>query len=166
MNKNIIYDCLKYGSVSILCPTEPSFYRPCALWRHGDTKTSRFCPELCARIVFCINLDVIAFELCDLWRYSLTTFMQNTMRAHSAGQISMEGGVDVNKGHMVCRPVLSFLVAWALTGRRIYTRTNMHSSTTIWHSDQSATHTNTCYNYCKLLAAHSSIKKVQLRSIL
>ena len=27
--------------------------------------------------------------------------MQNTMRAHSAGQISMEGGVDVNKGHMV-----------------------------------------------------------------
>ena len=23
------------------------------------------------------------------------------MRAHSAGQISMEGGVDVNKGHMV-----------------------------------------------------------------
>ena len=26
--------------------------------------------------------------------------MQNTMRAHSAGQISMEGGVDVNKGHM------------------------------------------------------------------
>ena len=27
--------------------------------------------------------------------------MQNTMRAHSAGQISMEGGVDVNKGHMI-----------------------------------------------------------------
>ena len=27
--------------------------------------------------------------------------MQNTMRAHSAGQISIEGGVDVNKGHMV-----------------------------------------------------------------
>ena len=27
--------------------------------------------------------------------------MQNTMRAHSAGQISMEGSVDVNKGHMV-----------------------------------------------------------------
>ena len=27
--------------------------------------------------------------------------MQNTMRAHSARQISMEGGVDVNKGHMV-----------------------------------------------------------------
>ena len=27
--------------------------------------------------------------------------MPNTMRAHSAGQISMEGGVDVNKGHMV-----------------------------------------------------------------
>ena len=27
--------------------------------------------------------------------------MQNTMRAHIAGQISMEGGVDVNKGHMV-----------------------------------------------------------------
>ena len=27
--------------------------------------------------------------------------MQNTMRAHRAGQISMEGGVDVNKGHMV-----------------------------------------------------------------
>ena len=27
--------------------------------------------------------------------------MQNTMRARSAGQISMEGGVDVNKGHMV-----------------------------------------------------------------
>ena len=27
--------------------------------------------------------------------------MQNTMRVHSAGQISMEGGVDVNKGHMV-----------------------------------------------------------------
>ena len=51
--------------------------------------------------VFCINLGVIAFELCDLWRYSLTKFMQNTMRAHSAGQISMEGGVDVNKGHMV-----------------------------------------------------------------
>ena len=25
------------------------------------------------------------------------------MRAHSAGQISMEGGVDVNKGHMVYR---------------------------------------------------------------
>ena len=24
--------------------------------------------------------------------------MQNTMRAHSAGHISMEGGVDVNKG--------------------------------------------------------------------
>ena len=44
---------------------------------------------------------VIAFELCDLWRYSLTKFMQNMMRAHSAGQISIEGGVDVNKGHMV-----------------------------------------------------------------
>ena len=44
---------------------------------------------------------VITFELCDLWRYSLTKFMQNTMRAHSAEQISMEGGVDVNKGHMV-----------------------------------------------------------------
>ena len=29
--------------------------------------------------------------------------MQNTMRAHSAGQISIEGGVDVNKGHMVYR---------------------------------------------------------------
>ena len=29
--------------------------------------------------------------------------MQNTMRAHSAGQILMEGGVDVNKGHMVYR---------------------------------------------------------------
>ena len=29
--------------------------------------------------------------------------MQNTMRAHSAGQISMDGGVDVNKGHMVYR---------------------------------------------------------------
>ena len=27
--------------------------------------------------------------------------MQNTMRAHSAGQISIEGGVEVNKGHMV-----------------------------------------------------------------
>ena len=27
--------------------------------------------------------------------------MQNTMRVHSAGQISMEGSVDVNKGHMV-----------------------------------------------------------------
>ena len=27
--------------------------------------------------------------------------MQNTMRVHSAGQISMEGGVDVNKVHMV-----------------------------------------------------------------
>ena len=27
--------------------------------------------------------------------------MQNTMRAHSAGQISIEGGVDVNKGHTV-----------------------------------------------------------------
>ena len=27
--------------------------------------------------------------------------MQNTMRAHSAGQISMEGSVDVNKEHMV-----------------------------------------------------------------
>ena len=27
--------------------------------------------------------------------------MQNTMLAHSAGQISIEGGVDVNKGHMV-----------------------------------------------------------------
>ena len=65
------------------------------------TATSRFCPALCARIVFCINLGVIAFELCDLWRYSLTELMQNTMRAHSAGQISMEGGVDVNKGHMV-----------------------------------------------------------------
>ena len=56
---------------------------------------------MCARIVFCINLGVIAFELCDLWRYSLTKFMQNTMRAHSAEQISMEGSVDVNKGHMV-----------------------------------------------------------------
>ena len=66
-------------------------YIRCALWRHGDTKTSRFCPALCVRIVFCINLGVIAFELCDLWRYSLTQFMQNTMRAHSAGQISMEG---------------------------------------------------------------------------
>ena len=33
---------------------------------HGDTKTSRFCPALCARFVFCINLGVIAFELCDL----------------------------------------------------------------------------------------------------
>ena len=32
--------------------------------------------------------------------------MQNTMRAHSAGQISMEGGVDVNKGHMVYNPVM------------------------------------------------------------
>ena len=40
---------------------------------------------------------------CDLWRYSLTKVMQNTMRVHSAGQISMEGGVDVNKGHMVYR---------------------------------------------------------------
>ena len=29
--------------------------------------------------------------------------MQNTMRARSAGQISMEGRVDVNKGHMVYR---------------------------------------------------------------
>ena len=76
-------------------------YRRCALWRHCDTKTSRFCPALCACIMFCINLSVIAFELCDLWRYSLTTFMQSTMRAHSAGQISMQGGVDVNKGHMV-----------------------------------------------------------------
>ena len=76
-------------------------YRRCALWRHGDTKTSRFCPALCARIVFCINLGVIAFELCDLWRYSLTTFMQNTMRTHSTGQVSTESGVDVNKGHMV-----------------------------------------------------------------
>ena len=27
--------------------------------------------------------------------------MQNTMRAHSVRQISLEGGVDVNKGHMV-----------------------------------------------------------------
>ena len=27
--------------------------------------------------------------------------MRDTMRAHSAGQISMEGGVDVNKAHMV-----------------------------------------------------------------
>ena len=27
--------------------------------------------------------------------------MQNTMRAHSAEQISMEGSIDVNKGHMV-----------------------------------------------------------------
>ena len=27
--------------------------------------------------------------------------MQNTTRAHSAGQISVEGVVDVNKGHMV-----------------------------------------------------------------
>ena len=69
-------------------------YRRCALWRHGDTKTSRFCPALCTRIVFCINWGVIAFELCDLWRYCLTQFMQNTMRAHSAGQISMEGGVN------------------------------------------------------------------------
>ena len=41
-------------------------YRRCALWHHSDTKTSRFCPALCARIVFCINLGVIAFELCDL----------------------------------------------------------------------------------------------------
>ena len=65
------------------------------------TKTSRFCPALCARIMFCINLGVITFELFDLWRYSLNFFMQNTMRAHSARQISMEGGVDVNKGHMV-----------------------------------------------------------------
>ena len=32
--------------------------------------------------------------------------MQNTMRAHSAGQISIEGGVDVNKGHMVYSHVL------------------------------------------------------------
>ena len=31
--------------------------------------------------------------------------MENTMRAHSAGQISMEGGVDVNKGHMVYKRV-------------------------------------------------------------
>ena len=29
--------------------------------------------------------------------------MQNTMRARSTGQISMEGGVEVNKGHMVHR---------------------------------------------------------------
>ena len=43
-------------------------YRRCALWRHGDTKTSRFCPALCARIVFCINLGAIAFELCDTYR--------------------------------------------------------------------------------------------------
>ena len=85
-----------------LLTNKPSLnYRRCALWRYGDTKTSRFCPALCACIVFCINLGVIAFELCDLWRYSLTKFMQNTMRAHSAGQISIEGGVDVNKGHMV-----------------------------------------------------------------
>ena len=27
--------------------------------------------------------------------------MHNTMRTHSAGQISMEGGVDVKKGYMV-----------------------------------------------------------------
>ena len=32
--------------------------------------------------------------------------MQNTMRAHSAGQISIEGGVDVNKGHMVYTTVI------------------------------------------------------------
>ena len=82
--------------------------RRCALWRHGDTKTSRFCPALCTRIVFCINLGVIVFELCDLWRYSLTKFMQNTMRAHSAGQISIGGGVDVNKGHMVYRRSLVY----------------------------------------------------------
>ena len=50
---------------------------------------------------FWLNLGVIAFELCDRWRYSLTKCMQNKMRAHSAGQMSMEGGVDVNKGHMV-----------------------------------------------------------------
>ena len=84
-------------------------YRRCTLWRHGDSKTSCFCPALCARIVFCINVGVIAFELCDLWRYSLTTFMQNTMRARSVGQISMEGGVDVNKGHMVYWKAKHFL---------------------------------------------------------
>ena len=36
--------------------------------------------------------------------------MQNTMRAHSAGQISMEGGVDVNKGHMVYNPCSAFIL--------------------------------------------------------
>ena len=34
--------------------------------------------------------------------------MQNTMRAHSARQISMEGSVDVNKGHMVYRNIQKF----------------------------------------------------------
>ena len=34
--------------------------------------------------------------------------MQNTMRAHSAGQIAIEGGVDVNKGHMVYSGVSYF----------------------------------------------------------
>ena len=34
--------------------------------------------------------------------------MQNTMRAHSVGQISIEGGVDVNKGHMVYTTSQSF----------------------------------------------------------
>ena len=36
--------------------------------------------------------------------------MQNTMRAHSAGQISIEGGVDVNKGHMVYKAVSELTV--------------------------------------------------------
>ena len=34
--------------------------------------------------------------------------MQNTMRALGAGQISTEGGVDVNKGHMVYK-IIFFL---------------------------------------------------------
>ena len=37
--------------------------------------------------------------------------MQNTMRAHSAGQISMEGGVDVNKGHMVYDVIVAVMVS-------------------------------------------------------
>ena len=36
--------------------------------------------------------------------------MQNTMRAHSTGQISMEGDVDVNKGHMVYSTTLMMVL--------------------------------------------------------
>ena len=40
--------------------------------------------------------------------------MQNTMRAHSAGQISMEGGVDVNKGHMVYTYRLNIILSYTV----------------------------------------------------
>ena len=43
--------------------------------------------------------------------------MQHTMRAHSAGQISMEGGVDVNKGHMVYSLRLCLVLGTAVTSR-------------------------------------------------